>query len=244
MLTVTLMIPFCKFLPDLTNLRNCLDTLDKQTQPAEQIILSDDSHPDDRAEVRDLCAQHGVTYLELPFVQYAPAFARKFNRSFARATGDAVVLLCSNWLLGPDWIAEMAKWLRGLGPKNIVAGDNMRHHQRRTPDGPEFDWFAGYADRFELTDHNYIDEGYLTMLYRQDWIPFDEAFDPEPGDLSEQKGNWHGVIDWGYRLMVKNHCRLWLRRDLQAEHQKSGNRPAWFPQIAASNEQLTRKGVP
>lgn len=243
MLTASVLLPFCNFLHDATNLRNCLDTLDKQTQPAEQIILADDSHPDDRAEVRAICDQHGALYLEFPFVQYAPAFARKFNRSFARATGDAVVLLCSNWLLGPDWIAEMTKWLQELGPRSIVASDNMRHKQN-VPERGSVDWFAGYPDRFEVTDHNLIDEGFLTMLYRKDWLPWDESFDPTPGDESEQKGNWHGVIEWGWRLMTKEHMRLWIRRDLKAEHQESGNRPVWFDQIDSSAALLTQKGVP
>lgn len=244
MLKASVCLPFCNYAHDTTNLRNCLDSLAAQTQKAHQIILSDDSLPEDRAEVKEICERYGVEYLEFPFVMYAPAFSRKFNASFARVTGDAIALLCSNWRLGPDWIEKMAQWLEELGPRNVIACDNARHAMQDAK-GNTIDWFAGHPDRFEVHNYHLIDEGFLTMIHTCDWVPWDEDFDPPPGDMSETKGAWHAVIVWGSQLMGKG-VRIWIRRDLQAEHQVDlhrRGRETWYAQTMASDRLMRAKGI-
>jgi len=227
---------------DTSNLQACLKTVAAQTQPFHQIILSDDSHADDRPEVQELCRQYGIEYLEFPFVNYAPAFGRKFNRSFAQTTGDAICLLCSNWVLGSNWVEEMARWLDELGPGHVVASDNARHKMLNAQ-GIPYDWFAGSPDRFKASNHHLIDEGFLTILHRQDWIPFPEAYDPPEDDLSATKGAWHAVIEWGRDLMGKQGVQLWIRRDLEAEHLPKRDPVEWKEQCKWSDGILQQRGA-
>lgn len=238
---VSCLIPYCNYMRDSGNLKRCLESLSRQTLPLHQIILADDSLPEDRSEIQAICQEYGVTYLEFPFVQFAPAFSRKFNGMFARVTGDLVMILCSNWILGPHWVAEMATWLTELGPKNIVASDNARQAMGDS-NGRIFDWFAGYPDRFPAPGLHFIDEGFLTMLHVADWEHWDEDFDPPPGDLSETRGAWHAVIVWGAALMKKG-VRLWLRRDLDATHQPRQGRESWLRQTQWSEGVMHGKGV-
>jgi len=249
-LRISVAVPFCKNRPDTANLRKCLLGLWAQTRKPHEVILMDDSHPDDRAEVRQCLKDYRwsahvpIRYLEFPYVGVnAPAWSRKFNAAHRIAKGDAFHLLCSNWSLEPEWIQKMGDWLEDLGPGNVVSADNARKNMG-DESGNTYDFFAAYPDRFEAPSFYHIDEGFLTILHMQDWVDFDEDFDPKPDDLSETKGAWHAVSEWGYRLIVKNGCKLWIRRDMKAEHADYHPHPGGITQTYASEALMREKGVP
>jgi hypothetical protein len=177
----------------------------------------DDSHPDDRPEVKAICEKFGAEYMELAFTNYAPQWCRKFNRAYEHVTGDIIQLLCSNWLLGPDYLEKMVAWLQELGPGTIVAADNARKVMKDQY-GVQFDWYAGRPDKFCESDFHLFDLGFLYTMYKADWEPWDEDLDPPEGDMSQNKGSWHGVTAWGYLQMNVRGRKFWIRRDMDARH--------------------------
>ncbi len=244
MLKVSVFIPFCNYQHDLTNLETCLKSIAEQTQLPHQVFLLDDSVPEERSIVVGLglaCLPREIDfrYLEFPFVNYAPAFALKFNTAYEKCTGDAICILCSNWKLGPNWIQRMAQWLEELGPGNVISSDNARKSMGDA-EGKLYDFFAERPTIFQETNFMLIDEGFLTMIHKESWLPWDEDFDPAVDDMSEDKGNWHGVSEWGYRLLIHG-VKLWIRRDLEAWHQPRGNREKWISQTRNSEAILRSK---
>lgn len=226
-MAVSVLSPFC-FQDNLGNLENCLRRLREQTSPPAQIIVADDSPEEVKPSVEGLCKGHGAVHLPLPFVDYKPQWAAKYNRAFPLVTGDMVLILCSNWILEKRWLEEMVKTLTALGPKSMVAGDSAR---KVLLGG---DWFAGSPDLFQITNPHLVDEGFMNLMWAADWLPWDEEFD--------RVGAWHAVVEWGHRLM-QNEVKVWIRRDLHAEHQERHPRPEWLSQTQASEGILRGKGV-
>jgi hypothetical protein len=234
---VSIMIPYC-YLGDTTSLENCLKSLNKQRQACE-IIVCDDSNIADRELVIDACNRNDVkTYIEFPFVDFKPQFSSKFNQAAMYAQGDMLMILCSNWVLGENTLFQMVDTLNILGKNAMLSGDNARQHMRGES-GEEFDWWQGQPTLFEITNgdgraqpSDYVDEGFLTVLRKENWLVWDEEFD--------KVGAWHAVVEWGYRLLQSG-VRHYIRRDLEAVHQERTPRPEWLDQTAESDILLRSK---
>lgn len=242
-MTISVIIPYCccSSSEGTANLERCLESLSNQTLKPDQIIICDDSEPANRNKVIQTCYEsEGVHYIPLPFISYKPQFAKKFNEGFRCVIGDKILILCSNWILEPNILEEMSRTLAVVGKGNMIASDAARKVMGNEK-GEQYDWFAGYPNFFELTHGDgkrlvmpwdYVDEGFLNMLWKDDWLSWDEEFD--------QVGAWHAVVEWGYRL-IKNGLRLWIRRDLNAFHQERSPRPEWIDQTHESDKLLRRK---
>lgn len=228
---VDILIPFCNYMHSLHNLTLCLESLRWQTRRPDSIYLADDSLPQERTVVQALCREYGVQYLPFPFVNYAPAFSRKMNGMFAQSQGQIIVLLCSNWVLSIDWLQLMLNWLVELGPGNLVTGNSDRPGH-----------FQGAREPVAIGDLPLWDSGYLEALFRQDWLPWDEEFDPAPDDQSATKGAWHATTEWHARLQRKG-MRCWTRNDVTAHHLERQESPEWVRQVWLSLPLLRSKGV-
>ena len=215
--SVSILIPYCLARYEVDNLRGCLASLRAQTVQPKEILVGDDSHPDDVPLVQSVCEEFGAKYIPLPFTYWAPAWSRKMNGLFYASTGEMVVLLCSNWQLGENWLEEMVKWLEELGRGHIIVCDNARHDMGRA-DGTRYDWYAGREDRFEEPDYSLLDMGYLHIFYRNDWVDWDEDYDPPPGYDGRDIGAWHAITEWAFQMIVMNAMKLMVRRDLKATH--------------------------
>lgn len=256
---VSVLIPF--FYRDHTdNLRNCLQSLQEQTRRPEQIIICDDSMEERRPEVKKLCTELGAhLFIEFPFTAGKPQWSKKFNDAYPHVTEDMILILCSNWILEPRWLEEMVKDLEGLGKGNMVAGDSARQGMG-DGQGNTYDWFAGFPDFFLVPNllcgifsdfkrveevegakdfvyqmnkyWDYMDEGFLNLMWKEDWLVWDEDFD--------QIGAWHAVCEWGFRLFYEG-LKLWIRRDLKATHQERHPLPEWLDQTSESHKLYLKK---
>lgn len=200
------------------NIARTLSALRMQSLQPHEIIVADNS--DSQQRVVAWCGSYGAKHLSFPFSHYAYVYSANYNACFEVSSGDAIVLLCSNWILAPNWLDEQAKWLSELGQGNLVTTENDRRALVRAVGEAPRDWFADYPKRFEYNDPNYIDNAKL-MIHRQDWLPFDVDFDPPVDNSKREAGNMHGLIEWGARQIVKNRLHFWFRRDLQMLHQRS-----------------------
>ena len=256
---ITVIIPYfnCRY---NENLKACLDSLQQQTRKPQQVIVVDDSLDDDRVEIKRICLERGVdTYLELPFVNGVPQWSKKFNTAYKHVTQEMILILCSNWVLEPKWLKEIAGILETLGKGNMVAGDSARADMG-DQDGSRYDWFAGFPDLFLIPNPfhgimpdfkrveevpgakdyvyrmsqywDYMDEGFLNLMWKDDWLPWDEDFDAV--------GAWHAVCEWGFRLSI-NGLRLWIKRGFKAGHGTRHPFPQWIDQNKESYELYVRK---
>ena len=262
----SIIIPHC-VMEDTTNLRNCLRTLAIQTVKPHQVIIMDVSNDtmqltggwSDWANVGLLCKQFDVELIHLPFRYHLPNWAEMFNTAFKKVTGDAIMLLCANWLLARYALEAMQLGLEQAGPGHIVVSDSQRQ-QMSSALGEPIDWYGDFARRclpvtnyvlpsmgelamFQvptdtLAQVSQIDVGYLTILHKEDWLPWDEEFDTV--------GGWHAVVEWGFRQLVDHNRKLMVLRGLLAWHQPTGftfntSKGQWIEQTKQSEAMLTRK---
>lgn len=224
MLTVSCLTAFANPKRDLSDFTHTLAALRVQTHPLHEIIVMDDAPNEDKSGIAALCEQYTATHMPFSFLNWAIAGSRQYNQAFARSTGEILLLLCPHWVLAPDWVAKMLAWLIELGPGNLVSTTNDRHHLPRAEGGPPEDWFADYPMCFLTTEWQLFDHAKV-LLYRQDWLPFDEDFDCPEDDLSGEHGSNHGLVYWAWQQQRQGR-QLWLRRDMQMEHAKDTHSPA------------------
>ena len=270
-LRVTIFVPYCQRLEDNSHLELCFTYLRNQTQKVHQIIVMDDSEEKDRPDIKRLCKRYKADYLEFPYVDHAPAFSRKFNKGFEIATGDALVILCANWCLGKDWIEKMTDMMVRRGNHCILVCDNARQAMGEAGSDPGdktrplYDWYQRYPDKRwdrrsdgswiipdEFREGNFmlVDTGFLMMVHRDYWLPWDETADPPADDPSQwpEKGAWHAVSEWGYRMLVSSgrDMEMWVKRSLDANHLEMPARTdtRWVRQTEVATQWLRSKGVP
>ena len=209
-MSITVLIPYCN-MGQPENLEGCLKSLRDQTRPPDAIIVMDDSPDADKPMVKQICESNVSIFLDMPFRNYVPQWAQKFNGAFPFVKTDMIMLCCANWKLGPEWLQEVESNLKLIGKKNMIAGDSARCQSIHGGPPASIPWWETAAPLFEVFDYNLVDEGFLNLLWTEDWQPWDEEFD--------QVGGWHAVIEWGYRFIYLYNNHLWIRRHLTAVHQ-------------------------
>ncbi len=266
MIKTTFLIPYCLRLEDNSHLELCLTHVQNQTQKPHQVIIMDDSEEKDRSGIKRLCRKYKADYLEFPYVDHSPAFSRKFKAGLEIAKGDIIVTLCANWCLAEDWVEKMTDMMERRGKHCILICDNARHAMGEADSDPEdkgrpvYDWYQRYADPKwdirpdgsriipkEFREHNFmlIDAGFLMMIHRDFWLPWDEEFDPPPEDVARTKGAWHAVSEWGHRMLRSSGrgMEMWVKRDLEAHHLEMPSRgdDSWKVQTEWSTRLLEKK---
>ncbi|GIX34519.1 MAG: hypothetical protein KatS3mg126_0298 [Lysobacteraceae bacterium] len=91
-------------------LRDCLAALEQTLGPQDRVLLADDASTD--PEVPRLCAAYAArSRAEVRYVRRARnlGFVGNVNLAFAETAGDDVVLLNSDTLPTPGWLARMAE---------------------------------------------------------------------------------------------------------------------------------------
>ena len=123
-------------LDDAPQLRTCLSLLARQTRPADEIIVVDNSSTDDTA---DVCAAAGVRRIvvDLPGI---PATAAA---GFDTASGAIIARLDTDSRPPLDWLERIERILSDAGPLTAVTGPGDFYGGNR---------FAGWAGRHLLLD--------------------------------------------------------------------------------------------
>lgn len=121
---------------DAPQLRTCLALLARQTRPADEIIVVDNSSTDDTA---DVCAAAGVRRIvvDLPGI---PATAAA---GFDTASGGIIARLDTDSRPPQDWLERIERTLSAAGPLTAVTGPGDFYGGNR---------LAGWAGRHLLLD--------------------------------------------------------------------------------------------
>jgi len=110
--TVSVVIPSRN---DAAMLKTCLMLLSRQSRPADEIIVVDNSSTDDTA---DICSAAGVRRI-LVDVQGIPATAAA---GFDAAAGEIIARLDTDSRPPPDWLERVETILLASGPMAAVTG--------------------------------------------------------------------------------------------------------------------------
>lgn len=197
---------------DLARLLRCLS---RQTYyPIEVIVTADGSPPPKPflwygkpAIITELIFQEEwpVRWVDFPRAESGrPRVNGCINDAVHDYTrGKIICLLHEDWWLEDAWIEKMAQSLLERGPGNHIVGvqKNFRHQIKG---GWPYE-----AHVAPLPNPGFVDSGLSSMLFREDWVDWDEDFDVT--------GFGHSVPYWGF-LCYWAGQHLWYNSTVHMKH--------------------------
>ena len=177
----------------------CLAALQRQTQPADEIIVVDDGSQDKTAQV---ARAYDAQLLEQP--HQGPAAAR--NLGIRQARGDIVLLTDADCEPVPTWVAEM---MRPFADPRVVGvkGSYRTHQQERVARLAQCEFEERY-DRLErLATIDFIDS--YAAAFRLAVLLETGGFDPAFPHNED--------VELSYRL-ARAGCRLMFNRQAVVYH--------------------------
>ena len=199
---------------DLARLLRCLA---RQTYPNVEVIVTVDGDPPKKpflwygkpTLIVEVVERYGA-HMRIVWAEY-PRQASDNRRCCGcfndgvhdHAQGELICVLAEDWWLEDAWIEKMADSLLALGPGNHMCGimKNRRHQLRG---GWPYE-----AHIAPLPNPDHVDSGSCSMVFKRDWINFDEDWD--------EIGAGHYVPFWGHQWAAAGHG-LWYNSTVIMKH--------------------------
>jgi len=197
------------------NLARLIRCLSRQTYPNLEIIVVADGSPPPQpflwygkpTLITDYLLRLGRPVKWVYFERQPSNIARVcgcFNDGVHdHARGELICILAEDWWLEDAWIEKVADSLLALGPGNHMCGimKNRRHQLRNG-------WpYEAHVAPLPSPDH--VDSGMCSMVFKEDWIDFDEDWD--------KIGAGHYVPYWGHQWVQAGH-HLWYNSTVVMKH--------------------------
>jgi GT2 family glycosyltransferase len=131
-MTISVIVPTFRRVPDLSR---CLASLQKQSRPADQVLLT---VRDIDQETRAFLGSFDAAGLNLRVVDVAaPGVIAAMNAALAVASGDIIALTDDDGAPWPDWLGKIEGYFTSDATLGALGGRDWQYKQGKFDDGAE-----------------------------------------------------------------------------------------------------------
>ncbi len=231
----------------------CLDSLFRQTRPADEVIVVDNNSTDGSGDL--VRARPEPTLRCLTERTGGVAAAR--NAGVAAASSELCAFVDDDEIAPPDWLERLTGRLAACGPETAAVGGGVSPvweaprppwltdrmlilYSARLTDDPTPRWFTGEESLMEGN-----------IIYRRAVLLAQGGFPPELGRIGSRQTSSEGVVN---RVIAAAGHRLFMDPSITVEHLIHADRlhRRWVRQAAfwsgasrrLAHDYLARRGLP